>query len=450
MNQEYDVVVLGGGSAGEVTAGRLGDAGMEVALVERELVGGECSYWACMPAKALLRPGQVLADARRVPGAKEAITAQVNTDAVLSRRDQLASFWEDSAQADWLDRHSVELIRGTGRFIGLRQISVGDSVISARRAVVVATGSRAALPAIEGINEVPLWNNRDVTSAQGVPQRMLVIGGGAVGVESALAWSRLGTDQVVLVEAADRLLPSEEPFAGEDLARGLQAAGVSVLTGTEIVQLSQSGITSATATMSDGTALITDVVVAATGREPNTSGLGVDVIGLQPGEPIEVDDCLRSIQHPDWLYAVGDVTGNDQFTHSGKHDARIAANNILGRRRECQPGSPSCAARRVYRPACRSGGSNRDDSSRCRLRARNAPGIDVAAGRGLGLGRGRSRIRQAGDRCFRRNAAGSDLHRTRAVGGDGVRRTGCDHRQSPRRYVAPDHPPVPNLLRGVA
>lgn len=338
MEMTFDVVVVGGGSSGEVAAGRLGDAGLSVALVERELVGGECSYWACMPAKALLRPGQVLAEAKRVPGASQGVIGDIDIDAVLKRRDQLASYWGDDAQADWLQKHNVELIRGSAKFTGQRSLAVGDTVLLARRAVVVATGSSAAIPPIEGIDEIILWNNRDITSAQGVPQRMLIIGGGPVGLESAQAWHRLGTSQVVVVEQSSRLLPDEDSFAGKQIQSAFASAGIDVLTDTQIVSFSRNGLTSARAELSDGSVIDTDVVVAATGRQPNTEYLGLAEIGLQPGEPIVVDGSLRSVAHPDWLYAIGDVTGDNLFTHMGKYEARMAVNTILGRGGDIGPG----------------------------------------------------------------------------------------------------------------
>lgn len=331
MERQFDVVVVGGGSAGEVAAGRLAEAGSTVALVESDLIGGECSYWACMPAKALLRPGQIVAEADRVPGVRRALTAGVDIDDVLHRRDELASFWEDSAQESWLDEHNVELVRGRGHLVGRRRVAVNEDVLVAKEVVIIATGSRAAVPPIDGIEDVKLWDNRDITSAQGVPRRMLIVGGGAVGVESAQAWRRLGTEEVTLVESAERLLPSEEPFASAELEDALQQDGIRVITNAEISSFSQQDLTTSIANVSDGSEITADVVVAATGRQPATDDLGLDVIGLVPGEPIETDESMRSVDHPDWLYAIGDVTGRDLFTHMGKYEARIAANAILER-----------------------------------------------------------------------------------------------------------------------
>ena len=331
MERQFDAVVVGGGSAGEVAAAKLADAGSSVALVERELIGGECPYWACMPAKALLRPGRVLAEARKVPGVRRLLDAAIDVEEVLHRRNELASFWEDSAQESWLDEQGIELVRGRGHFAGLQRVAVGDDVLEAEQAVIIATGSRTATPPIDGIDDVKLWDNRQVMSAQDVPSRMLIIGGGAVGVESAQAWRRLGADEVTVVESAERLLPSEEPFASTELEEALRQEGIHVIIDGEVAGFSPGDPATAIAHISDGREIATDVVVSAAGRRPATGDLGLEAIGLEPGTPIQTDESMRSVDHPDWLYAVGDVTGNDLFTHMGKYEARIAANSILGR-----------------------------------------------------------------------------------------------------------------------
>ena len=340
MTDTYDVIVLGAGSTGTNVAWYARDNGLSVAIVERELVGGECSYWACMPSKALLGPVHAVAAAQRLPGAAQAVTGEIDVDAVLARRDSFISNLDDGAQASWVESVDADLIRGDGRLVGERQVEVTTAGstrrLTASRAVVVATGSRAAVPPVEGLRDIETWDNREVTTAKKIPNRLLILGGGVVGVEMAQAYRRLGAAQVTIIEMADRILTPYEAWVSELVTEALTDEGVTVRTGVAAEKVTRSGVDGpVTVTLADGSEVTGDELLVSAGRTFNTDAIGLESVGLEPSGPLEVDDRLRVTGvDGDWLYAAGDVNGRALLTHQGKYQARLVGDILAGKDRQ--------------------------------------------------------------------------------------------------------------------
>ena len=337
MADEYDVIIIGGGASGENVAGRTSPGGLSTVVIEDELVGGECSYWACMPSKALLRPGEVLSAARRVPGAREAVSGRINVEEALKRRDAMSSNWSDQGQEAWLESVKTGLIRGRARLAGPRRVEVQERdgstrFLTARKAVVIATGSVAAVPPIDGIEGARPWTSREVVTAKAVPESIIILGAGPVGMEMAQAWKSLGTKEVTLIE---RLgvgeLAQFEPFAAELAIGALRNMGIDVMMETTLASVRRVD-GRVTVRCSNGRDVTADELVVATGRQPATTDLGLETVGLEPKKFITVNDHLQAQGVGDgWLYAVGDVNGRALLTHQGKYQARIAGDHILGK-----------------------------------------------------------------------------------------------------------------------
>jgi dihydrolipoamide dehydrogenase len=323
--REFDVVVIGAGPAGEVVAGRLGQNGVSVAIVEQSLVGGDCSFYACMPSKALLRPVELANEVARVPGLE---AGPIDSDAVLARRDEVINNLDDSKHLPWLREHGVTLVRGRGRIGGKLQVEVeGQESLTARRAVVVATGSTAVIPDVPGLRAAQPWTSRNATTSHEVPPRFGILGGGVVGVEMAQAWGALGS-KVTLVHRGKRLIEREEPFASEQVRESLSELGVDVRLGVSATRVARDGAFAVT--LDDGTNFEVDELLVAAGRTPGTNGIGLETLGLEAGRTLRVDDDMRVPGH-DWLFAIGDVNGRALLTHMGKYQGRLAADAILGR-----------------------------------------------------------------------------------------------------------------------
>ncbi|ALO99091.1 pyridine nucleotide-disulfide oxidoreductase [Streptomyces hygroscopicus subsp. limoneus] len=334
----YDVIVIGAGPVGENVADRTIAAGLSTVIVESELAGGECSYWACEPSKALLRPALLRADATHVPGLDPAVKNPLDVEAVLAHRNRMSADWKDDGQVEWIKSAGIDLLRGHGCLEGVREVSVrtpdGDTVrLRARHAVAVCTGSRAALPDLPGIDTLRPWTSREATSAQRPPGRLVIVGAGVVGVEMATAWQALGS-RVTLLAREDGLLPRMEPFAGELVTERLREAGADVRFDVSVVAARRLGDGEVRITLSDGDELTADEILFATGRAPRSEDIGLGTVGLTPGDWLPTDDSLTVTAVPgNWLYAVGDVNRRALFTHQGKYQARIAGAVIAARAR---------------------------------------------------------------------------------------------------------------------
>jgi dihydrolipoamide dehydrogenase len=289
-----------------------------------------------MPSKALLRPAEVIDEGLRIPGAAQAINGSFDVQAVLDRRDEVIHDLDDSVQVPWLHDRGVHVVRGRARVTGERTVAVGADELTARRAVVVATGSDALIPPIDGLRESEPWTNREITTTKTVPGRLLILGGGVVGVEMAQAFASLGAT-VTLVEGGPRILAREEPFASDQVHDSLEARGVTIITGAKATAVHRNG---AVTMQLDGHPPVTgDEILVAVGRSLNTRDIGLESVGLEPGKPVAVRDTMQSTAH-DWLYAIGDVNGRALLTHMGKYQGRIAADHILGKPVELRSDGP--------------------------------------------------------------------------------------------------------------
>ncbi|KWR72390.1 pyridine nucleotide-disulfide oxidoreductase [Arthrobacter sp. W1] len=327
QHYDFDVIVIGAGPAGENAADYATRQGLKSAIVESELVGGECSYWACMPSKALLRSGDALRAACRVPGSREAAAGALDAKAVLARRDAYASNWDDAGQVQWLDSAGIELIRGQARISGRGLVQVEGRQYAAR-AVVLATGSAPVMPGIDGLSDARPWSTREATAAAAIPPRLAIIGGGVAAVEMAFAYASLGSK--VAIFARGTLLSREEPFAGQLVAAALAEAGVAVHQNATPVRVRRDAHGIASLQLLGGGIVEAEELLVATGRRPNLWNLGLEAFGVDPAQPLQLDDTML-VAGTDWLYAVGDASGRSPLTHQGKYQARAAGEAMAAR-----------------------------------------------------------------------------------------------------------------------
>ncbi len=337
LEPHFDVIVIGAGPTGENVADRAVKGGLTAAIVEANLAGGECSYWACTPSKVLLRSSVALQAARRVDGAKQAITGSLDASAVLARRTLFTDSWKDDSQVEWIKSAKVAFVRGHGRLAGERLVEVraaDGSVtrLTARHAVAICTGTDPMLPPIPGLSEAAPWTNRDATRADRIPRRLAVLGGGPVACELGQAFHYLGTSEVTLLDRADRLLERFEPFVSEKVAAKFRDLGISVHSSANVTRVQRPAPNMPVEISFDGGSVEADEILVATGRVPNTRDIGLETVSLKPGDWIEVDDtCRVKGVAPGWLYAAGDVNHRVLLTHMGKYQARVCGDAIAAR-----------------------------------------------------------------------------------------------------------------------
>ncbi|HEY2508336.1 MAG TPA: NAD(P)/FAD-dependent oxidoreductase [Streptosporangiaceae bacterium] len=342
----FDVIVVGAGPVGENAAARAVRGGLTAAVVERRLAGGECSYYGCIPSKAMLWPMEIAAQVRRMPGLE--LRGPIDAAAVLARRDDFVYHHDDASQVNWIDKVPATFVRGQGRLAGPQRVEVtepggGVRVLTGRRAVVLATGTDPMIPPIPGLAEAAPWTNRDATSVERVPRRLVVIGGGPVACEMSQALHSLGAAETTMIVRDDHLLPRSEPFAGEMVAKSFQESGIKIRFGSSAMRVDRP-VPGGTVTVAtdDGTHIEADEILVATGRLPVVAGIGLESVGLHPDGPLEVDDSMRVTAVPGgWLYAVGDVNGRNMLTHMGKYQARICGDVIAARTKGLPDDRPS-------------------------------------------------------------------------------------------------------------